>query len=364
MIPLHRPWFDRREEDAVLRVLRSGEVAGNGRECRVLERRLSERLGAPHVLAVASASAALEIAAHLMGLRGKEVILPSFTFPSVGNAIVRAGGRPVFCEIREPDLNLDPEDAAGRVRRNTGAIVLTHYAGHPVDPGGIGVPILEDAAHALGSSLNGRPCGRIGTFGCLSFHGTKTVVAGEGGALICPDEGRAEAASIFREKGTNRDAHVSGKVSSYCWVGLGGSFVLPELSAALAVVQLGKLDEILAARRRVAAAYDDRLAELERRERLRIVRRLEGTTSHHLYAVLVDPRRRDSVIRSLRAEGIGAASHFFPLHLSPFGREVAGAQSLPRTERIAASLIRLPIHPGLTEVEIDRVATALERALS
>lgn len=361
-IPLHRPWFGEEESLAVARVLDRGELAGNGAESRALERELERRLATPFALALSSATHALEIAMELLELDGGEVIVPSFTFPSVGNAILRAGGVPVFCEVREPDLNLDWAHALALVGPRTRAIVVTHYAGHPVDPAPSPLPVVEDAAHALGGTLGGRACGTLGRFGCLSFHATKNVVAGEGGALLTREPEAALAARIFREKGTNREAFAAGEVDFYSWVGLGSSYVLPELGAALALAQLAKLDEITRRRRRLAAAYESGLAELERRGELRVVRAVEGESCHHIFAILVAPERRTAVLRHLAARGVGAAPHFVPLHSSPYGRRRGRSPELPRTERLAASLVRLPIYPALGDAELARVLDALDEA--
>lgn len=361
-VPLHRPWIGDAERAAVSRVLTSGELAGNGAECRGLEAELARRLDAPHALALSSATHALETAMHLLDLAGGEVVLPSFTFPSVGNAVVRAGGTPVYCEVRETDLNVDLAHALSLVGPRTRALVVTHYAGHPIDFAASPVPVVEDAAHALGSRLAGRACGTLGRFGCLSFHATKNVVAGEGGALLTADPHAASAARVFREKGTNRDQFLAGEIAFYSWVGLGSSFVLPELAAALARAQLARLDEITSRRGAVAQAYEDGLGELERRGELRVVRPVEGESSHHIFAVLVAPERRPRLLARLRELGVGAASHFVPLHSSPFGRAAGRAQELPRTDRLAASLVRLPIYPDLGESEQARVVAAVERA--
>lgn len=364
MIPLHRPWFDDQEEHAVRDVIRRGDLAGNGPEGRALEAELAERLETPHVLAVSSATHALEIAIHLAGAQGGEVIVPSFTFPSVGNAIVRAGGTIRFCEIRESDLNIDLEHALSLVGPKTRAVVVTHYAGHPLDCRSIPVPVVEDAAHALGSSVQGQACGTLAAFGCLSFHQTKNIVAGEGGALIVRDDDAAAAARIFREKGTNRDDFMAGRTKFYSWMALGSSLVMPELSAAIARVQLRKLEQIGQERHRVAALYDDGFGDAERHGSLRVVRaENDGVTSHHIYAVLVSPNHRDRIIEQMRQAGVQAASHFVPLHASPFGRQVAGSHDLPRTDRLAASLIRLPIYPGLSGADVGQVVDALVSSL-
>lgn len=364
MIPLHQPWIDEAEETALLRVLRSGNLAGNGPECAALERELRDRLGAAAVVVLSSATHALELSMLLLGVKGGEVIVPSFTFPSVGSAILRAGGTIKFCEIREPDLNVDLDHARSLVGPKTRGLVITHYAGHPQDFRGFPLPVIEDAAHALGSRIDGRWCGTLGEFGCLSFHATKNVVAGEGGALLTERADAARAARVFREKGTNREDFTAGLVDHYSWVGLGSSLVMPELSAALARVQLAKSDRIQEERRRVAQRYDEELDDLVRQGRLSIVRPGEaGSSSHHIYAVLVDPARRSDVLSRLREDGVQAASHFVPLHMSPFGREVGGRISLPRTEGLSASVVRLPIYPGLMDGAAHRVASSLRRAL-
>ena len=365
-LPLHRPFLDEREEAAVVRVMRTGQLAGNGPEGQALEQALRTLLGAEHVVAVSSATHALEIATHLADVRGGEVIVPSFTFPSVANAVVRSGGTIRFCEVRESDLNVDLDHALSLVTSSTRALVVTHYAGHPLDCRDVTIPVIEDAAHALGSSLAGRACGTLGAFGCFSFHQTKNVVAGEGGALIVDDASAAHGARIFREKGTNRDDFMAGRVASYSWVGLGSSLVMPEISAAIARVQLDKLSEILSTRRRIAELYDSGLAALERGGALRVVRPVlnSGTSSHHIYAVLVAPDRRADVMRQMAQAGVQASSHFVPLHSSPYGRHVTRSPDLPTTDRVAASVIRLPIYPGLTESDVGRVVDALATALT
>ena len=349
-------------------------MAGNGAECAALERELNARLGGGVVLALSSATHALELMMHLLDLEGGEVIVPSFTFPSVGCAIPRARGVIRFCEVREPDLNVDLDHARSLVGPATRALVVTHYAGHPQDFRNFPVPVVEDAAHALGSRIDGRACGTIGEFGCLSFHATKNVVAGEGGALIVKDEAAARPARIFREREpTAKTLRRAGSITMRR-SGPGSSFVLPELSAAIARVQLGKMDRILEERCRVARLYDTELFELEREGRLAIVRPTcakasagkpaqNVLSSHHIYAILVDPQVRNDVIARLAAGGVQAASHFVPLHSSPLGRSLTGGLSLPRTERVAASIIRLPIYPGLADEELRHVVACLRGAL-
>ena len=287
MIPLHRPWFDHREEDAAVRVVRSGMLGGNGVECAALEAELGNLLGSPHVLATTSATHTLELAMYLLEIRGGEVIVPSFTFPSVCNAVLQMGRSIRFCEIRSPDLNVDLDHAYGLIGPGTRALVVTHYAGHPLDFRGAPVPVVEDAAHALGSTIAGQFCGTLGVAGCLSFHQTKNVAAGEGGALLLRSAELTQRAKLYREKGTNRDDFMAGAIERYSWMSLGSSFVLPEVSAAIARVQLRKLDRIVRERTRIAELYDAALTELERTGQVEVVRPIGGHfSSHHIYGVL------------------------------------------------------------------------------
>ena len=205
MIPLHKPWIESEDEAAVLRVLRSGRLAGNGAECTALERELQARLGGGHaVVLLSSATHALELSMLLLDLQGGEVIVPSFTFPSVGSAILRAGGVIRFCEVREPDLNVDLEHVRSLIGPATRAVVITHYAGHPQDIAGIPVPVVEDAAHAFGSEIDGRPCGTLGRFGKDLFcevlvSDTKRTCRDVGGhiAPVHPDDAVLRAARPF-----------------------------------------------------------------------------------------------------------------------------------------------------------------------
>lgn len=364
MIPLHKPWYDRREGDAVVRAMRSGNIAGNGKECAALEDELKRFLGAKYAMAVSSGTHALEMALELANVRGKEVILPSFTFPSAANAVIRAGADPVFCEVREVDLNMDINHALSRVNENTGALIVTHYGGHPLSFREVPVPVVEDAAHAFGSRIRRRMCGTMGVFGCFSFHATKNVAAGEGGALVCRSGGARERVTILREKGTNRDAFMAGKVKFYSWVGGGSSFVMPELSAAIVRVQLSKISKIIKRRQNIASFYDRALCDMEAAGRIKIVKPVRDVcSSYHIYAVLVAPEWRKTIISKMRDAGIETASHYVPLHTSPYARVRWGEVSLSQTERISGSILRLPIYPGLTVDEQHKIATRLKRVL-
>jgi dTDP-4-amino-4,6-dideoxygalactose transaminase len=373
-LPLHKPWFDEREQRAMLDVLASTRVAGDGVKGRELEQLLRASTGARGVLVLNSCTAALEIAIDVAGLGpGDEVILPSYTFVSTANAIVKAGARPVFAEIDPLTLCLDPGDAARRITRNTRAIVPMHYAGMACDMTSIaalasahGLIVIEDAAHGVNASCRQGALGAVGALGALSFHETKDLVCGEGGALLIRDsDAYLHAAEIQREKGTDRTAFLRGDRDKYTWVGVGSSYVLSELLAAVAVEQFKKLPEIT---RRKTAQADRLLAALAPYARaVQMPAPPAGSRPNwHVFAVLVDPQVRDWVIRALKAEGVGAAFHYVPLHSAPYATQSAdiAAVDLPVTDRVAASLVRLPISAAFTDAECDDVVTACGRVFS
>jgi dTDP-4-amino-4,6-dideoxygalactose transaminase len=367
-LPLHKPWFDEREEAAVRSVLSGTHVAGDGVHGRELERLLRESTGARGVLAVNSCTAALEMAVEIAGLGpGDEVILPSFTFVSTANAVMRAGARPVFADIEPVTFGLDPASVARHVTPRTRAILAVHYAGMACDMAALdtiaqrhGLRVIEDAAHGVNATFRERALGACGEFGALSFHETKDLVCGEGGALLIrDDEARLRAAEILREKGTDRTAFLRGERDKYTWVSGGSSYVLSELLAAIAVVQFAKVPEIT---RRKTAHAERLLAGLAAyRGLVQLPVVPDGCRPNwHVFALLVDPPHRDWVLQALRAEGIGAAFHYVPLHSAPYARhspDIAPVE-LPVTDRVAASLVRLPISPAFTDAECDDVVAA------
>lgn len=370
-VPLHRPWFDEREESAFRAVLGSSRVGGEGQYGRELERLLAVHTGARGVLALNSCTAALEIAVRIAGLdTGDEVILPSFTFVSTANAILNGGLRPVFADIEPVTFCLDPVDVERRITPRTRAIVAVHYAGMACDMEALdaiarrhGLIVIEDAAHGLNATYKARALGACGALGALSFHETKDLVCGEGGALVVRDEETwLYAAEVLREKGTDRTAFLRGERDKYTWVGAGSSYVLSDLLAAVAVIQFQKLPEIT--RRKTAQA--ERLLEALKPYggvvQLPVVP-AGCRPNWHVFAVLVDSAERAWTLQALRAEGLNAAFHYVPLHSAPYAQnssEIA-AVDLPVTDRVAASLIRLPISPAFTDEECDHVVAACVR---
>jgi dTDP-4-amino-4,6-dideoxygalactose transaminase len=369
-IPFSRPRLSGREAIYLSEALAGGKLAGAGPFSRRCEKLLETETGAARVLLTHSATAALEMACLLIDLRpGDEVIMPSFAFVSSANAVALRGAVPVFADIRIDTLNLDEARIEAALTPNTRAIMPVHYAGVACDMAAIsaiaarrGLSIIEDAAQAIGASWQGRPLGSIGRFGALSFHETKNVMAGEGGALMINDGADAARAAIILEKGTNRQSFLAGAVDKYTWCDVGSSFTSNELSAAVLLAQLEELEAINQRRLALWRRYHDALAPAEAAGRLRRPVVPEGCAHNgHIYYVLLDSAgERQRVLAALRQTGIHATFHYVPLHDSPGGRRFGRSHgSLAVTEDAAARLLRLPLYPDLSDTEQDRVLSAL-----
>jgi len=369
-LPCHRPSLGPAEERMLLRALHEQALSGNGPYSRRLSEQLRMILGAPGAFPTPSCTAALELALLTLDIQpGDEVITPSFSFVSTANAIILRGGRPVFVDIEPETFNLDVEQIAQHLGARTRAIIPVHYAGMPCRLETLcrladkhGLAIVEDSAHAIGSLYRGRPLGAWGDFGAFSFHGTKNLVCGEGGALIVNRPEWLEPVEFACEKGTNRNAFLRGEVDKYTWLRPGSSYLLSDLLAALLLAQLDRLEEITRRHREVAAQYLEDLAELA--GSIRLPRVPENTAPNwHIFAILVAPEARDWMLEALRAEGIGATFHFVPLHTSPYATRHLGTRAgeFPVTERVAASLIRLPIFPDMTSQDIRDVVSAVHK---
>jgi dTDP-4-amino-4,6-dideoxygalactose transaminase len=326
------------------------------------------------VLLTTSCTHALELALLALDVGpGQEVICPSFTFVSTANAVLRVGARPVFADIEDRTLGLDANDVARRLGPRTAAIIPVHYAGVAPDVDALaslaathGLKVVEDAAQALGGSFRGRPLGTLADAGCFSFHETKNITCGEGGALVMADPERSRRAEIIREKGTNRSAFLRGEVDKYTWVSEGSSYVLSDLLAAVLDAQLDKFDEIQEGRARIVAFYRSALADWARDHGVRLpAQDPQRVSSNHLFHLLLpDTESRDRCLAALRSRGVLASFHYVPLHSSPFGRSLGqGGESMPVTDRVASTLVRLPLHPRLTDDEVARVVDAVREAL-
>ncbi len=359
-IPFNHVSIGAEERAAVLRALDEGALGGNGPIGAQVQERLRGMLGVRHALLTTSCSHALELAAMALRLApGDEVIMPSFTFVTTASSVVRQGARPVFVDIDERTYNLDPEQVEQHITPATRAILPVHYAGQGCEMDAITdiarrhrLYIIEDAAQGLGARYGGRYLGAIGDVGCFSFHVTKNIIGGEGGAFVTNDDEIAEKAEIIREKGTNRSKYLRGEVDKYTWVDVGSSFVPSDLLAAVILAQLDRMEQIHRLRQAVWQRYQHGLHDLACHGDIILPYiQPEAEMNWHIYAFRVsDPERRDLVLDELKRRGIGATFHFVPLHSAPYARARWGyrAEDLPVTERVAASLIRLPIYPDLT----------------
>jgi len=371
-LPYHKSWLEEDDLSSLLNAFRSGSIVGNGMYCKKAEKMLRDYLGVRFVLLTNSCTSALEIAMMIASLKDQqEVLLPSFTFSSSANTIVRNGGKPVFLEISPDTHNIDYSKIDEAITPKTVGIVPVHYAGLPCEMDYImkiakerKLFVIEDAAQALGSKYKGQYIGNHGDIACFSFHATKNLTCGEGGAFVTNDEHIAKEAEIIREKGTNREAFLKGEIDKYTWVRTGSSFVLSDLLAAILITQLKKIDIINRKRKENAEFLNDRLYRLKDYIGLPDVTS-NGSTNWHLYAVSVPSEKREFYIKALKAEGIGAAAHFVPLHLSTYGKDVLGYKEgmFPITEHFASSLIRLPIYPQLTEEDLEDIGHGVEKVV-
>lgn len=369
-IPFNRPFVAGDEIQNIVHAIDNFHLSGDGTFSRSCERWLERNLGAPKALLTHSCTAALEMAVLLAGVgHGDEVIMPSFTFASTANAVVLRGGVPVFVDIRPDTLNIDENLIEDAITDRTKAIMVVHYAGIgcAMDPilaiaRRHGLRVIEDAAQGIDSRYRGRPLGAIGDLGCFSFHETKNIIAGEGGALVINDPALIERAEILREKGTDRAKFYRGEIDKYTWVDVGSSFLPSEIIAAFLAAQLEQSGRINDNRRRIWAAYHEALAPLERAGYLRrpIVPADCDGNAHIYHVIAANPGLRDRLLVAAKAEQIGATFHYVPLHSSPAGRRFGRAHgAMTNTDQLSARLIRLPLWIGMDQTAIGRVAACL-----
>jgi dTDP-4-amino-4,6-dideoxygalactose transaminase len=373
-IPFNRPYVVGSELDYVAEALEHGQLSGNGEITRRCAAWLEGRTGTARALLTHSCTGALEMAALLAGVGpDDEVIMPSFTFPSTANAFVLRGATPVFVDVCEETLNMDPDAVEAAIGSRTRAIVPVHYSGIACDMEAIcaiaaaaGAIVIEDAAQGIMATYRGRALGTIGALGAFSFHETKTLSSGEGGALLVNDPELVERAEILLEKGTDRAAFFRGEIDKYTWRDVGSSFLMSEVSAAFLFAQLESAEEILARR---TEAWERYHAGFEAVEREGLLRRptVPGECRHNgqaYWLLLPSPELRDRLIAALRERGIAAIFHYVPLHGTAAGRRFGrAAGDLSQTEDLAARMVRLPLWVGLPGAEVDRVVDAVAATL-
>lgn len=370
-IPFNKPYMTGKELWYIAQAHAMGNLAGDGSFTKKCNGWLEQHTGTHKALLTHSCTAALEMAAILADLQpGDEVVMPSYTFVSTANAFVLRGAVPVFVDIRPDTLNIDETKIEAAITERTRAIVPVHYAGVGCEMDSImaiarrhGLLVIEDAAQGIMATYKGRPLGSIGHLGCLSFHETKNIISGEGGALLVNDPALAERAEIIREKGTNRSQFFRGQVDKYTWVDVGSSYLPSELIAAFLWAQMEEADEITRRRLAIWSNYHQWLEGPERAGKLRrpVIPRECVHNAHMYYILLPDLATRTALIEALKRHDIHPVFHYVPLHSAPSGLKHGRSHGdLSVTEDIADRLLRLPLWLGL-EPQQTRV---IERLLA
>jgi len=373
MIRFNRPFMTGKELQFIEQAHRNGHLSGDGPFTKTCHAWLREQTGAQSALLTHSCTAALEMAALLLRLEpGDEVILPSFTFVSTASAFALRGAVPVFVDVRADTLNIDEALIEAAITPKTKAICVVHYAGVACEMDEIiaiaerhGLRVVEDAAQGIMSTYKGRPLGTIGDLGAFSFHETKNIISGEGGALLCRDEEFCEEAEIIREKGTNRSRFFRGQVDKYTWVDIGSSYLPGEITAAFLAAQIEEASAITQRRLAIWDQYHEWALSHERSGRLRrpIVPAHCTHNAHMYYVLLPSLEHRTKFIDGLRARNVQAVFHYIPLHSSPAGKECGRTHGELRvTDDISDRLVRMPLWLGL-ESELEHVLRSADEAL-
>lgn len=370
MIRFNRATFDGAELEHLQAAVAAGHISGNGPFSQQAETLLTELHGGGRSLLTTSCTHALELAALLLQLQpGDEVIVPSYTFVSTASAFLLHGGTPVFVDVRSDTLNLDPDLVERAITPRTRAICIVHYAGVAATPDRFreiadrhGLLLVEDNAHGLLGSFRGRPLGTFGAASTLSFHETKNITCGEGGAIHLNDPALVERAEILREKGTDRSRFLRGQVDKYTWVDVGSSWVQSDLLAAILVGQLERADQIQQRRMAIWNRYHDAFAAWASGRGVGTPVVPDGCdhTAHMYYLRLRTLDERTAFIDHLAAHGVAAVFHYQPLHLSTVGLRLGGfAGQCPVSELAGDTLVRLPLHTALTDDDVAQVITAV-----
>jgi dTDP-4-amino-4,6-dideoxygalactose transaminase len=374
MIPFNQPYMTGKEMLYIAEANFNHMLAGDGKFTKRCHDWLETNSTSKKALLTHSCTAALEMAAILADIQqGDEVIMPSYTFVSTANAFVLRGGVPVYVDIRKDTLNIDESLIEAAITPKTKAIVPVHYAGVGCEMDTImeiaqrhGLLVIEDAAQGVMAKYKGRSLGAIGHMGAYSFHETKNVISGEGGALLVNDERFADRAEIIREKGTNRSQFFRGQVDKYTWQDIGSSFLPGELIAAFLYAQFEEADAITQKRLSAWQVYHKLLEPLERAGLVRrpIIPDECEQNAHMYYVLLSDGIKRDHVLKHLRSANVNAVFHYVPLHSSPAGMKFGRVDGdMKNTDYLSEHLIRLPLWVGITEGQQKTVTEELQVAL-
>lgn len=376
MIPYNKVHLSGSEEQYILDALLRGQIGGDGYYTAKVEKLIADNFNINKVMMTTSATHALELAMLLIDIKpGDEVIMPSFTFSSTANCVLLRGGKPVFAEVEKETLNIDPSSIRKLITDRTKAIIPVHYAGISCRMDEImeiaeenKLYVVEDAAQGVNAAYKGRFLGGIGHMGCYSFHSTKNFTSGEGGALLINtrDEKLLERAEYIRQKGTDRDRFLRGEIGSYSWVDIGSSFSPSDILMALLFSQLQEINAITKERKRVHDFYTELLQKYADRGILNMTKVPQECQSnyHIFYLLFQDMQARNHVMKRLKDKKISAVSHFMPLHSAKMGTSLGfKAEDLPVTEWAAQCILRLPLYPGLSSIELEYIGEELTSIL-
>lgn len=375
-IPFNKPFIVGKELSNIAQsVMVNGKLSGDGEFTHMCQSWLEDKLDVKKALLTHSCTAALEMSAILVDIQpGDEIIMPSFTFVSTANAFVLRGGVPVFVDIRSDTLNIDEKLIEAAITEKTKAIVPVHYAGVPCEMDTImeiaekyNLLVIEDAAQALLSEYKGRKLGSIGHFGTLSFHETKNIISGEGGALLINDERFIERAEIIWEKGTNRKKFFRGEIDKYTWVDIGSSYLPSEMIAAFLWAQLAHAEDIVANRCASFDLYYKHLLPLAERGRLRLpyIPQDHSANGHIFYIIAQNYEWQQGLLNYLNDNGVKAIFHYIPLHSSSAGVKFGRFNStLQNTDDLSRRIIRLPLFYGISEENIEAICGLVKSYLA
>lgn len=371
-IPFNKPYMTGKELWYISQAHHAGQLAGDGKYTKKCHQWLEDYTHSHKALLTHSCTAALEMSAILVDLQpGDEVIMPSYTFVSTANAFVLRGAVPVFIDIRKDTLNIDESLVESAITSRTRALVPVHYAGVGCEMDTLGqiaakyrLFLIEDAAQGLMASYKGKPLGSFGDLSCFSFHETKNIIAGEGGALTVNNLKMKEEAEIIREKGTNRSQFFRGEVDKYTWIEKGSSYLPGELIAAFLYAQLEQAEEIIHRRIEIWNYYHQLLEPLESSGKLRrpIVPAYCQHNGHMYYIIVKDLETRTNLINFLKERGINSVFHYVPLHSSPAGEKYGRVSGdMEHTNRVSDCLLRLPMFPELEFSQVETIVEAVSK---
>ncbi|MBP9926528.1 MAG: dTDP-4-amino-4,6-dideoxygalactose transaminase [Cyclobacteriaceae bacterium] len=370
-IGFNKPYFTGKEINYIMEAVKREKISGNGHFTQLCHDFIEKRYGIRKVLLTTSCTDALEMAALLINTRpGDEIIMPSYTFVSTANAFVLRGATVVFADSSEESPNIDVDKIEALISKKTKAIVVVHYAGFSCDMDKVmaisskhNLYVIEDTAQAIESTYKNRPLGSIGHLGCFSFHETKNIISGEGGALLINDPSFIPRAEIIWEKGTNRSAFFKGEVDKYGWIDVGSSFLPSEITAAFLYAQLEKVDEIQARRLQIWNLYYKNLKTLEQNGKILLpsIPEFSKHNAHIFYLVCKDESERDKLIIYLDENGVDAIFHYLSLHKSPFYINKYRGDELTCCDRYSSVLLRLPIYFELSFEDVEFVCSLIHR---